>query len=806
MVLDNYSNMSIDELGSSLLQKKDEDARKAAKRSKKNERIQQALAVLMLGQGVMKNQYKKRAKELEDLHKFEILNNENESKQIGVTSSIVSTIGNKWKDEGGDLDSRVNSFADSEDYNAFAQKILPFVNQKIKAASADEYDTLYKSSTYDNAVDIATKQYARKYLENNNYKNFETELRNLFNADDKEMERIDLFERGMGLSSHTLTQYEKRNYQNVLAEARAQGNLVGGFKRVLGLFNDKYKSKGGFDIFSPATEADLAGPTMRDINQALNLKGMTNNIVDNALAEASKSPTRWRERGRSKAHTNLRNNVGDFQAGPIKEMVRLIDSGRYPSELEGTMTRINGDNVEDLIKELEGQPAQKEAFVLDVTALSLRLKEDRKFLQAVYQNTEGKKGKGRKSFAEFKEIMSDDSSRIQFSAMLAINEGFRDSSLLKWEDESYNSYGTLPAIYNSVGLANVLGDGINVAPNGELNLGNSYTQMTTEQKQTAIKNEADSILRSSSSDQERNVRLAALEDEVDVNFDQDMQSFLEDLATEKMGSTKSIEETSTPDSTEELLGEPREYSIGPMGEYQRLGDKNKEDAAEFRRQIGRIPSKIASWWNQRENKIASEKVSDALQTANEGRKMMLNSTTFRKFYQENKGMSVGDYFKLPEEARIELVREFQIENSRNLISNYEGGNVSKVYRDSLGKLTVGVGHLLVGDEQNQYKEGDEVPQEIRDQWFAEDFSKAYKAAEEQNQTLINAGHKAIPQDYLASLNFQLGTSWYKDFKKAWAAFKLGDYKTAKTEMKDSAWYSQTKNRAEDFLDIIPSNS
>ena len=72
MVLDNYSSMSIDELGSSLLQKKDDAAKKAAKRSKKNDRIQQALAVLMLGQGVMKSQYKKRAKELEDFHKFEI--------------------------------------------------------------------------------------------------------------------------------------------------------------------------------------------------------------------------------------------------------------------------------------------------------------------------------------------------------------------------------------------------------------------------------------------------------------------------------------------------------------------------------------------------------------------------------------------------------------------------------------------------------------------------------------------------------------------------------------------------------------
>lgn len=803
MVLDNYSDMSIDELGSSLLQKKDEDARKAAKRSKKNERIQQALAVLMLGQGVMKKQYNKRAKELEDLHKFEILNNENESKQIGVTSSIVSTIGNTWKDQGGDLDSRVNSFENSDDYGAFSQKVLPFIQQKIKAATGEEYDSMYNTSAYNNAVDLATKQFARQYLENNNYKNYETQLRSIL--DEKDLDRAELFERGMGLNSHTLTQYEKRNYQSVLAEARAQGNLMGGFKRVLGLFNDKYKSKGGFDIFSPATEADLAGPTMRDINQALNLKGMTNNIVDNALAEASKSPTRWRERGRSKAHTNLRNNVGDFQAGPIKEMVRLIDSGRYPSELEGTMTRIDGDNVEDLIKQLESEPAQKEAFVLDVTALSLRLKEDRKFLQAVYQNTEGKKGKGRKSFAEFKEIMSDDSSRIQFSAMLAINEGFRDSSLLKWEDESYNSYGTLPAIYNSVGLANVLGDGINVAPNGELNLGNSYTQMTTEQKQTAIKNEADSILRSSSSDQERNVRLAALEDEVDVNFDQDMQSFLEDLATEKMGGTTPVEETSTSDSTEELLSKPREYSMGPLGEAQRIDDRNRELSEDFRNQVASIPTKISNWYKRSQAQTTSKRVNDAFERVEKGYRFSLYSPAFRDF-QKEKGLEAIEYSRLSNEEKIELAKEFQIEVARNLVSTYEGGDVEKVYLDSRGKPTVGVGHLLVGDEINQYKVGDVVPQEVREAWFAKDFTKALEAAKEQNQVLTDAGHKPIPQDYLTSLNFQLGTSWYKDFKKAWAAFKLGDYKTAKTEMKDSAWYSQTKNRAEDFLDIIPSNS
>ena len=800
MVLDNYSSMSIDELGSSLLQKKDDAAKKAAKRSKKNDRIQQALAVLMLGQGVMKSQYNKRAKELEDFHKFEILNNEHDSKQIGVTSSIVSTIGNKWEDKGGDIDSRVNSFEQSEDYASFKKKILPLIDQKIKASSGEEFDTLYNTSVYNNTVDIATKQYAKRYLENDNYKKYETELRNLFNVGEKDMERIDLFERGMGLTSHTLTQYEKRNYQKVLAEARSQGNLVGGFKRVLGLFNDKYKSKGGFDIFSPATEIDLAGPTMRDINQALNLKGMTNNIVDNALAEAGKSPTRWRERARGKAHVNLRTEVGDFAAGPLAEMARNIESGNYPSELGGSkvvMTNISNDNVTDLLDELEKEPAQKEAFIVDVSALSLRLKEDRKFLQNVYQNTEGKKGEGRKSFAEFKQIMSDRPSRVQFSAMLAINEGFKDSEYFKIDDVAYNSYGTLPAIYNSVGLANVLGDGIDVTKRGELKLGTSYTQMKPEQKKVAIKNEVENIARTSGSEQERNIRLSALEDEIDVNFGQDMQSFLEDFATEKRG-------VSSPEvtPTEELLGEPREYSQGPMGQFERLDDKNRADAEEFRGKVGRIPAKIARWYDRNQAQSLSKKVNDSIERIENGKPPMLYSTQFRKWYE---GENI-DYFKLSDNEKIDTIKSFQVEASRNLISSYEGGDVAKVYKDSLGKLTVGVGHLLVGDELSQYKEGDEVPQELREKWFSEDFTKASEAAKDQNKQLLELGNKPIPQDYLTSLNFQLGTIWYKDFDKAWTAFKIGDYKTAKKEMKDSAWYSQTRGRAEDFLDIIPSTS
>ena len=418
-------------------------------------------------------------------------------------------------------------------------------------------------------------------------------------------------------------------------------------------------------------------------------------------------------------------------------------------------------------------------------------------LQNVYQNTEGKKGEGRKSFAEFKQIMSDRPSRVQFSAMLAINEGFKDSEYFKIDDVAYNSYGTLPAIYNSVGLANVLGDGIDVTKRGELKLGTSYTQMKPEQKKVAIKNEVENIARTSGSEQERNIRLSALEDEIDVNFGQDMQSFLEDFATEKRG-------VSSPEvtPTEELLGEPREYSQGPMGQFERLDDKNRADAEEFRGKVGRIPAKIARWYDRNQAQSLSKKVNDSIERIENGKPPMLYSTQFRKWYE---GENI-DYFKLSDNEKIDTIKSFQVEASRNLISSYEGGDVAKVYKDSLGKLTVGVGHLLVGDELSQYKEGDEVPQELREKWFSEDFTKASEAAKDQNKQLLELGNKPIPQDYLTSLNFQLGTSWYKDFDKAWTAFKIGDYKTAKKEMKDSAWYSQTRGRAEDFLDIIPSTS
>ena len=529
----NMSNMSVDELGSSLLQKKAESDKAAAKKAKKNERVQQGLALLLMGQGVMKTQFKKRMKELDNMHTFETLNAKDKAQKLNINATILNTIGDKWDGKGG-----IEGFQNSEDYLGFEQSVRPYIIQKIKATAGDEYDTIQNTSTFENAINLGTKGYAEKYLDTDkksgkaNYLAYQDGLRQLLGDDSIDMDKNELFQTAMGLDSDSLTMYQKKNYQKVLAEYKAQGNIVGGFKRVLGLFNDDFKNKGGFDIFSKVTEDALAGPTIRDLNTSMNLKGMTNNIVSKALAEASTSPTRWKERARGKRYELDRTNMG---AVWLPNMTNLIKEGRYPSELK-TDTFINKSNWTEFMEDIS--PADKEALILDSTALSIRLKEDTKFLKSVYNKTEGTKTDG-KSFNEFKNILNDKENRAMFSAMIVTDIGFRDESWFPMKQESYNSYGTLTSVYNKYNVAPLLGDDVKVDNRGKIDLGTSYIEATKETKKRMIKSTVRTILKESKSDNEIAIKLGGeIDGEINKLFGVDSQAFTEMLAKEEMGTTE----------------------------------------------------------------------------------------------------------------------------------------------------------------------------------------------------------------------------------------------------------------------------
>lgn len=119
------------------------------------------------------------------------------------------------------------------------------------------------------------------------------------------------------------------------------------------------------------------------------------------------------------------------------------------------------------------------------------------------------------------------------------------------------------------------------------------------------------------------------------------------------------------------------------------------------------------------------------------------------------------------------------------------GRRTKVYLDSLGKRTGGVGHLLEGTD---WRVGDEISNNQVDAWFEEDVRKA----ERQAQTLaglegwgrLNGQRKEALVDFC----FQCGLAGARKFRKCVAAIQSGHWGIAAIEHLDSRGAKQTPNR------------
>jgi murein DD-endopeptidase MepM/ murein hydrolase activator NlpD len=125
---------------------------------------------------------------------------------------------------------------------------------------------------------------------------------------------------------------------------------------------------------------------------------------------------------------------------------------------------------------------------------------------------------------------------------------------------------------------------------------------------------------------------------------------------------------------------------------------------------------------------------------------------------------------------------------------------TKVYLDSLGLPTVGLGHLLTAGEKKQYSVGDQVPSAVLEAWVQTDVGKAYDAALSQAATLGVSDQSFI--NALASVNFQLGTGWNGKHKKTWAYMVAGEWEKAALEAQGSTWQTQTPVRVKDFQDAL----
>lgn len=128
-------------------------------------------------------------------------------------------------------------------------------------------------------------------------------------------------------------------------------------------------------------------------------------------------------------------------------------------------------------------------------------------------------------------------------------------------------------------------------------------------------------------------------------------------------------------------------------------------------------------------------------------------------------------------------------NVSDLITLHEGSR-SKPYTDTVGKLTIGIGHNL-SDKGLR-------PDEIK-LIFDHDLQDAWDECAKHPWFLaLTEARKAACLD----LMFNIGPSRFRGFLKFIAAMNAKDYNTAAYELIDSAWFREVGSRGVHLVDLI----
>jgi lysozyme len=126
------------------------------------------------------------------------------------------------------------------------------------------------------------------------------------------------------------------------------------------------------------------------------------------------------------------------------------------------------------------------------------------------------------------------------------------------------------------------------------------------------------------------------------------------------------------------------------------------------------------------------------------------------------------------------------------------GFIAKPYLDSLGKATIGYGHLIT--DEDEFENGKEYSKDDLLKLFEKDFAKAEMGADQLVGHIQELHIEA--KNVITEMVFQLGTQGVRNFKNMIAALEARDYPRASREMLDSRWHAQTTNRCESLSKIM----
>ena len=133
------------------------------------------------------------------------------------------------------------------------------------------------------------------------------------------------------------------------------------------------------------------------------------------------------------------------------------------------------------------------------------------------------------------------------------------------------------------------------------------------------------------------------------------------------------------------------------------------------------------------------------------------------------------------------------------------GEVLEVYKDSLGYLTFGVGHLIREDDfEFGEPEGTAVSQERVDAVYDIDFDKhvneTYHVCEEHNIDFMELPENI--QHVLVNMCFNLGANRLGKFRNMLKACSESNWKEMAVQMEDSKWFGQVGRRSVELQQMV----
>ena len=145
-----------------------------------------------------------------------------------------------------------------------------------------------------------------------------------------------------------------------------------------------------------------------------------------------------------------------------------------------------------------------------------------------------------------------------------------------------------------------------------------------------------------------------------------------------------------------------------------------------------------------------------------------------------------------------------VEECKEQIKRHEG-EVLEVYEDSLGYLTLGVGHLIQkSDPEYGQPAGTPVSQNVVDLYYTDDFDKHVDETIhvcENNNIVFDALPENI-QHVLVNMCFNLGANRLGKFRNMLAAVSTSDWKEMASQMEDSRWFGQVGRRSVELQEMV----